>query len=227
MRSRTLSSVGACLAALTLVAFAPGASARTAPSGASHGATTATLAGAAARPENASHTCFKNTSRQFATGADIPSDNYDDPSSPYDSNAADDFTLSTACVAREVDVDGTFDEQSVVDWETVYIFKDVNGRPAPSALWVQSALKGKQTNQPGGFHIKFGPVTLQPGTYWISVQVQLASGQWGWDNTSNASGNPALFENPAGGYPGCSTWTPIQTCFPSTPGPDLMFALKS
>jgi hypothetical protein len=164
---------------------------------------------------------------RHATGADIPSVNYDDQNSTLDSQAADDFTLTEACFVKEVDVSGTFDKTSVVDWETVYLYPDAGGKPGNPAIWVQSALPGKQGAQPGDFNIKFGPLLLQPGTYWISVQAQLKSGQWGWDNTDRGRGSVAVFQNPDGGFGvGCPTWTAIQTCYPATPGPDLMFALK-
>jgi hypothetical protein len=221
MRSRTLSAAAAGIAALGLVAaLSPVASA----SGTDVARTTTA---ASAKPVKASSTCFKNMNRRHATGVDIPSVNYDDPNSKFASQAADDFTLTAPCVVTEVDVAGTFDQQSVLDWETVYVYPDAGGKPGFPAIWVQSALKGKQGRQPGDFNIRFGPLTLQPGTYWISVQAQLQSGRWGWDNIATPSGSQAMFQNPAGGFPGCPTWTPIQTCFSGTPGPDLMFAIKT
>ena len=96
-----------------------------------------------------------------------------------------------------------------------------------TSLAPQRRLNGKQGKQPGDFKIRFGPLQLQPGTYWISVQAQLKSGQWAWDNTSDPSGSSAVFQSPDGGFPGCPTWTPIQTCFSGTPAPDLLFAIKS
>lgn len=233
MRSRTVAAMSAGIAVLTCAAvFAPGASAHPAPKGA-HNSVTAVpaastrLGGTSSAPAKGRHICFRNMNLKFSTGANIPADTYDQGDSPYNSMAADDFTLTSKCVVKEVDVAGSFNQTSNVDWQNVYLYRDVNGAPAPFAFWAQTAINGTQGRQAGDYDIPFGPVTLSPGTYWISVQMQLASGQWGWDNTSKAAGNPALFMNPGGGFPGCETWTPIQTCFPSTPGPDLMFALKS
>jgi len=209
MRSRTLAAVGASIAGLVLAT------------------TLAPVASAQGGVDKGSRVCFKNAKLRHATGAAIPSNNYNDPNSKFDSQAADDFTLTEPCFAREVDVIGTFTQQSSIDWETVYIYPDAGGKPGFPAIWVQSALEGKQGKAPGDFNIRFGPVMLQPGTYWISVQAQLKNGQWGWDNTDSAVGSPAVFQNPDQGIPGCPTWTAIQTCFPTTPGPDLMFAVKS
>jgi hypothetical protein len=208
MRSRTFAALGAGVAALVL-------------------ATTLTpVANAQPGAARGARICYKNMSADHDTGAAIPSNNYNDPNSIFDSQAADDFTLTEPCFARLVSVAGTFLQQSVVDWETVYIYPDAGGKPGFPAIWVQSALNGKQGKKPGDFNIKFGPIMLQPGTYWISVQAQLKNGKWGWDTTDLPSGSSAVFQNPDQGIPGCPTWTAIQTCFPGTPGADLMFTLK-
>lgn len=215
MRVRTFSALGVGAAALTLVAaLTPVASAE---AQGSHPTT---------HPTSSATYCFKNLKRADLTGASIPSENFDDVNSKFDSQAADDFTLTQPCLIKAVDVFGSFTQQSNLDWETVYIYPDAGGKPGFPAIWVQSALNGKQGKELGDFRIKFGPLMLQPGTYWISVQAQLQKGAWGWDNTSTGVGSVAVFQNPDQGFPGCPTWTAIQTCFAGTPGPDLAFALR-
>src|SRR5690348_592399 len=123
MRSRIFSAVGAGVAALGLVAaLSPVASASDAHRAGASATSTA-------QPAKKASYCFKNRNQQHATGADIPSVNYDDPNSTFASQAADDFTLTSPCNVGEVDVSGTFDQQSVLDWETVYIYPDAGGKP--------------------------------------------------------------------------------------------------
>ena len=212
MKARIITFAGAGVAAL-LMAAALG------PVASAEGAGTPASSHRGAAPAQRADFCFKNLKVNHFTGASIPSVNYDDQNSILDSQAADDFTLTQPCLAKEVDVAGTFTQQTNLDWETVFIYPDGGGKPGFPAIWVQSALNGKQGKQPGDFKIKFGPLQLQPGTYWISVQAQLKSGQWAWDNTSDPSGSSAVFQSPDGGFPGCPTWTPIQTCFSGTPAP--------
>ena len=72
-------------------------------------------------------------------------------------------------------------------------------------------------------------VSLNPGTYWISVQSHMTSGGggiWGWQARSVQSNSGAAYENPNGSVnPGCTTWVRTSACF-TDPYPDQVFRLS-
>src|SRR5262249_22094663 len=70
---------------------------------------------------------------------------------------------------------------------------------------------------------------LAPGTYWIEIQANmtLSNQQWGWTDRTVQSNQGAAWQNPAGGWGFCQTWTRKTTCFaPPNSGPDQVFRLN-
>ena len=85
---------------------------------------------------------------------------------------------------------------------------------------------------PGDFVIPLSPpVTLGPGSYWVSVQaVQNAgpAGQWVWRDRTVTSMNGAAWINPGGGFglPTCVNWNRRTACVATgTAKPDQVFRL--
>ena len=105
---------------------------------------------------------------------------------------------------------------------TVTIFADAGGRPGNPLV---------QTSAPGtgGSTFTFpisGAPSLQPGHYWISIQLMNLVA-WAWQNRTAQSGSPAMLQNPDGGeFPTCTTWTPRTQCDTGTSAsPDQAFSL--
>jgi hypothetical protein len=72
-------------------------------------------------------------------------------------------------------------------------------------------------------------VALGPGTYWLSVQVNMNSGtngQWGWTARMVASNSASAWRNPGGGFAVCPGWGTRHTTCNIAPGqPDHLFRL--
>lgn len=84
----------------------------------------------------------------------------------------------------------------------------------------------------GNFKIMLGaPVSFRPGTYWISVRVNLdydagAGGEWAWLTNNISHGSESKWKNPGDGFEtGCVSFTRIRTCYHQGEGPDFAFAL--
>ena len=73
------------------------------------------------------------------------------------------------------------------------------------------------------------PVTLQPGRYWLSVQINMdfnVSGEWAWESRTTQVGREARWVDAGDGFgTGCTTYQPESACIPDYPGIDHMFEL--
>lgn len=109
----------------------------------------------------------------------------------------------------------------------VTIDKNKSGKPskvvaeAPAVTGVDNSL--------GSFVMTLGSaVSLKPGTYWVSVQVNMdfaLGGQWGEARTGT-HGGPAQWPNPGDGFgTGCTRWGAENDCIPNGLG-DKMFTVK-
>jgi len=83
----------------------------------------------------------------------------------------------------------------------------------------------------GDFFITLStPVSLPPGTYWLSVRANMnfdSLGQWGWTDRNVLTGNPAMWQNPGSGWgSGCITWGTKTACGRTSSGPDQVFRLS-
>src|SRR5262249_32960884 len=69
---------------------------------------------------------------------------------------------------------------------------------------------------------------LAAGTYWIAVQ-EAGGGftvpSWAWKSRDVQDGNQAVFRGNFGWGNGCTTFTPIQTCF-ALAGPDMSWKIS-
>ena len=165
------------------------------------------------------------------SGIGIVSQNFETTFDAYDAQAADDFVVpagSTWKVA-EVDVAGQyFNGLGLAASEHITFFRDKGGKPG-KAIADFPGLVGTD-NGTGSFSIRLPKVVKLPaGTYWISVQADLAflaGGEWAWENQSTVEGAAAVWVNPNGGFAtGCAKWTTETTCIPDGQG-DHMFVLK-
>ncbi len=220
MHARLLPAVGvSALALVAAAAFAPTANASSTHVSPSHHGTATPIQGAAVRP-----TCFSNL--EGDTGDALTSQNFESDFDVYDAMGADNFTLRNKCNASSIVVVGQYyNGIGPADSENVTFYANDHGAPGDviSAQTVAGVDNGL-----GSFTIPLDPIHLAPGRYWVSVQVNMdltVGGQWGWENTANQAGKPALWQNPGDGFgTGCTTWSNLETCL-GAPGPDLMFAV--
>ncbi|MEI9932719.1 MAG: hypothetical protein WDM89_19845 [Rhizomicrobium sp.] len=162
------------------------------------------------------------------SGVAVVSDNFESDFDSYDDEGADDFVVpdGVTWTINQIDVTGVyFDGQGAADSENVFFYKNKKNKPGKLVAEIDNVV-GRDRN--GSFAIKFPKsVSLKSGTYWVSVQANMdfeITGEWAWAINSAQSGQPAMWQNPGGGFGFCPTWTPIQSCFSN--GPDFMFALK-
>jgi len=148
----------------------------------------------------------------------------------YDSSGADDFTVPSGATwsVGAIGVGGIyFNGFGPGNYATVTIYADGGG--LPGTVLATSTAVGKSNG--GSFHAKIpGGVTLGAGTYWVSLQSNMAfsnGGEWGWETRSVQSGNAAVWQNPGDGFiTGCTTWGNMVNCIgPSGEGPDFMFSV--
>jgi hypothetical protein len=166
------------------------------------------------------------------SGIAIISQMFESAYSAYDSVAADDFTVpqGSTWTIKEIEVTGQyFNGSGPAKSENVTFYSVTNGLPS-KVLQTFASVKGKE--RLGSFSIKLKSATpLTAGTYFVSVQANLAfsqGGEWGWENTTTGQnfGNPAAWENPANGFGvGCTEWQIEDSCIHDGQGPDHLFSL--
>ena len=169
-------------------------------------------------------------------GKIISSQNFEAGYTAYDDAAADDFTLATTCKVAQVDVWGTYNTTDKVKRHTENVtFYSSAGKYPLNIVAGYKGLRARYDDGLGNLEIKMPSViTLPPGTYWLSVVMNLdrwgkGGAQWYWDGAyPSMNGQPAVWENPGGGFGiGCLTWTPFQSCDDGFGPYDMAFELLS
>lgn len=166
-------------------------------------------------------------------GVGLVSQNFESSFDAYDSQAADDFSVPAGHTWKVsgVNVVGVyFNGYGPASSENVFFYKDSKG--LPGKLVAECDNQAGSDNGTGSFSINLsnctGKTKFKGGnTYWVSVQANLnfsGGGEWGWEDRSVQSGNPAAWRNPGGGFGVCSSWGTLQSCLGY--GPDLLFSLK-
>jgi hypothetical protein len=173
-------------------------------------------------------------------GIAIVSQNFESSLDQYDSQGADDFTIprGQTWIVSEIDVIGQyFNGSGPATSENVTFFKDAKGIPGAQIGPGNDGIVG--ADSAGSFSIKLvNKVKLKRGRYWVSVvancnfSAEPVCGEWGWEQSSVVTGDPAQWQNPGDGFgTGCTTWGNEFTCLGIAPhagddGVDHLFALK-
>jgi hypothetical protein len=136
-----------------------------------------------------------------------------------DAQAADDFVVpkGRTWMIKEVDVTGVyFNGVGPADSENVIFYQDADGLPGAQVGPSNDGIVG--LDSAGSFSIKLAnTVKLKKGHYWVSVVANCSfsgCGEWGWELSTDTSGNPAAYRDSGS----CATWCSLPS--------DLMFALK-
>ena len=139
--------------------------------------------------------------------------------SDLDAQGADDFvvppgqTWSITSVFAPGSNGSTHAPPFLVPGVHVFVYED--GGDRPGAL-ITSYLSVPPTTSPDDLTIPLSPaLTLQPGTYWISVQADVSAlsitDGWLWAYRQTPAGATGVWRNPGGGFGGGSEdWTPFQ-----------------
>lgn len=145
-----------------------------------------------------------------------------------DSWIADDFTVPAgqSWTLSHMDVIGV-DNGGPPPFVNIFIYSTSGTLPG-SELFHQSGIPA--SGYPNYSAAISGAPALGPGTYWISMQ-EAGGGfmvpSWAWQGRLVQDGNQATFQSPNGGWgSGCTSWTPIHTCFPSSDGVDMAWKVS-
>ena len=173
----------------------------------------------------------------------VPAWHATDGNQARDTEAADDFVVpaqASGWTVRRLYIPGVlFGATSQIPGDAlqsvnVRIYKDRAG--APDNQIAAEMNVSPTVNDQGKLTIDLPkPVDLRPGSYWLSVQGNLALAQgyyWNWRFRSTTSYAPAMLRNPANGLGlSCVSWSRIKSCeknaaAPTTSDPDLLFRIE-
>ena len=147
----------------------------------------------------------------------------------YTDQAADDFVVPTGLTwgVSQVEAQGAyFNGDGPADYFNLYFYSSSGTLPGTP---VYTATNLAYNNSSGDFVITLTtPANLAPGSYFLSVQAHMAynsGGQWGWQDRTLTSNNPAAWRNPGGGFGACPNWGVKTTCAPGSQ-PDQVFRLN-
>lgn len=165
-------------------------------------------------------------------GSAITSQNFLDPVNDVaDNQAADDFTVTDpeGWDVTHVDVAGVY-TLGPADSVNVWFYEDSAGSPGTEVCSYSNLGYSDPFGQSGNLEIELSTeCTLAAGTYWVSVQINMAfavGGQWYWAEVATQFGNASQWQNPPDGFgTGCTTYMPRASCGIEFTGPDLAFAI--
>ncbi len=164
-----------------------------------------------------------------SVGADgLSSQDFDTANDAYDSFCADDFTISSGTWRIYQVIIAGFYYNGFGPAQSFHVYFYNNNAGVPGTIAVSRTAQ-PYTTAGGLFIISLTtPVDLNAGTYWVSVQARMdfgTGGQFAWLTSGGAYGNIAQWQNPNGGFGGCTTWGPITTCN-GVPETDMYFAIS-
>jgi hypothetical protein len=165
-------------------------------------------------PSPALSILYQDTGTDSGTG--VLSQNFEASFSAYDAAAADDFTVPAGATwaIREVDVTGLYyNGTGPADSESVTIYKATAQGKVGKVVASYPEQHGSDND--GAFRISIPSTRLGPGTYYVSVVINMSftvGGEWHWENMLEVHGYPPEWENPDGSGP-CRTWKRERKCF--------------
>ena len=143
----------------------------------------------------------------------LTSQNFEAVYDTFDNQIADDFIIPVedeSWTIESVEVLGIyFNGTGPATSVNIWIYNDSLGLPGSIAASRMDVIPSAGIST-GSFVITLtSPVTLQPNTYWLSVQCNMDSaigGQWGWTEQLQTN-MESMWQNPAGGWANtCSVW---------------------
>jgi hypothetical protein len=137
----------------------------------------------------------------------------------FDSQSADDFTVPSGetWLLTEVEAGGAYaNGPGPAVSVNVAIYQSDNSLPGP-AVYTATDTVYTTGQAPGDLVVTLpNPVSLEAGTYWLSVQAHQdleTHGQWYWTGRNGSSGARMAWRNPGDGFlSGCRNWTTATGC---------------
>ena len=149
----------------------------------------------------------------------------------YSCTGADDFDIPPGAIwnVNHVFADGMYSTGNIIPAVDVVFCHDSSGYPGTV---IASFMNIHCHSDPGGFVNIFLPatVTLTEGRYWVSVAADMAYeqyGQWYWRREADPQmNNEITWQNPGGGYGGCTAWCYGSVQWPGQYDYNFCFALS-
>jgi len=150
----------------------------------------------------------------------------------FDNQAADDFIIGSGWGASYITGVRVMGEYSAgggpASSFNIYFYQNGAGN-LPGTL-IAAFMNLPYVETPPDFLVCLpNPFSINPGTYWVSVQARQdsnANGQWFWHNRTVQSNAGAAWQNPSDGYgTGCITWNRKSVCMVDQVWPDQVFQI--
>jgi len=147
----------------------------------------------------------------------------DEPS--LTAQAADDFVVPSgqSWSITQVDVRGYPGLRCA---GTMNVFFYANAAGLPGGLVTSQPDRPLSGTEPDLSVVLSPAVSLNPGTYWLSVQCNLTGASWFWGMRTVQSNAPAAWKENGGYATACTAWGNRGTCTNTTSSPDQMFRLQ-
>ncbi|MEQ9618747.1 MAG: hypothetical protein RIG61_06200 [Deltaproteobacteria bacterium] len=168
------------------------------------------------------------------SGFAIPSQNFTDPggvNDAFDSLAADDFLIPgpLSWSVQTVTALGFYNCPCQADSVNIIFFADDGGLPGEDVPGCNyQGIQPADASNPNLTTDLPEPCLLEPGVYWVTVQVNMpadGTDQWFFSERTVQTLSPFAFENPGDGFStGCVTFSPAQAECGAT-SPDLNFRI--
>ncbi|MFN0277955.1 MAG: M36 family metallopeptidase [Pyrinomonadaceae bacterium] len=142
------------------------------------------------------------------------SQDFETANDAFDNQAADDFVVpgGQTWTLQQIIANGLyFNGSGPADSFNVTFYNNAAGLPG-SAVAGGTFTGASYSNVGDIFTITLpSSLVLNPGTYWVSIQVRMdftPGGQWAWTNRTTQSNSAAVWQNPGGGFaiPACTSW---------------------
>ncbi len=191
--------------------------------------TNATRASPAASCQGALYDQYNNPATEPPVA--IGSQKFEPAMAAFDSQAADDFVLTSGFGAIYITGVRVMGEYSAgggpASSFNVYFYQ--NGAGNLPGFLMHAFMNLPYTGTPPDFVICLPIFGIAPGIYWISVQANQdfdPSGQWFWHNRTIQTSAGAAWQNPGGGYgTGCVAWNRKSACMADQVWPDQVFQI--
>lgn len=155
---------------------------------------------------------FDQTTASYGSSDNITSQNFETAFDAFDSWAADDFTVPAGQTWKLTKV-AAFGATTAPTSFNVVFYQNTGGLPG-TAIATYNNITIPATLNP--VLTLPTPLTLTAGTYWVSIQANMAhaTGQWYWNEFgTTANGIEHAWQNPGGGFgTTCTSWNVINTC---------------
>lgn len=182
-------------------------------------------------PSFSRSTVYVNQTGSPSSYGGIASQTFEPANAAYSCSGADDFDVPAGATwnVNHVFVGGTYSTGTEVPAVDVVFYADAAGLPG-AAVYTYTGITAESETS-GNVNIFLPtPATLTEGRYWVAVAANMAYGtygQWYWSREADPLMlNEFTWQNPGGGFAGCTTWCYGSVQWPGQADYNLAFALS-